>query len=231
MRLLQPCHVEGWRKGNEHYRVLQPWIQVGPEKFQKTIRHFQEWVKQRGLRPIEAAHTRRGPGGIEQLHVTEDSDPQWEKFYRTYYTPPDLPEKKTARLAAKLNRPPELVVFEKVGDEGKCHESGAELLTRDYLLMDNCQPLLSHLRRPGPIGVSPRRRHRIIAAVTQAQFTRGSCGAIQPKTQTIRAARSAGDRGSLGQSIPSPISRVCRTELVVPPKAILEFRRILLKSL
>ena len=119
MRLLQPCHVEAWRKGNEHYRVLQPWIRVGPEKFQKTIRHFQEWVKQRGLRPIEAAHTRRGPGGIEQLHVTEDSDPQWEKFYRTYYTPADLPEKKTARLAAKLNRPPELVVFEKVGDEGK----------------------------------------------------------------------------------------------------------------
>ena len=66
---------------------------------------------------------------------------QWEKFYRTYYTPANLPEKKTARLAVKLNRPPELVVFEKVGDEGKCHESGAELLTRDYLLMDNCQPL------------------------------------------------------------------------------------------
>ena len=141
MRLLQPCHVEGWRKGNEHYRVLQPWIQVGPEKFQKTIRHFQEWVKQRGLRPIEAAHTRRGPRGIEQLHITEDRDPQWEKFYRTYYTPADLPEKKTARLAAKLNRPPELVVFEKVGDEGKCNECGAELFTGYYLLMENGQPL------------------------------------------------------------------------------------------
>jgi len=141
MRLLQPCHVEGWRKGNEHYRVLQPWIQVGPEKFQKTLRHFQEWVIQRGLRPIEAAHTRRGPGGIEQLHVTEDSDPQWEKFYRTYYTPADLPEKKTARLAAKLNRPPELVVFEKVGDEGKCNECGTELFAGDYLLMENGQPL------------------------------------------------------------------------------------------
>jgi hypothetical protein len=141
MRLLQPCLLEGRRKGNEHCRVLQPWIQVGPEKFQKTIRYFQEWVKQCGLRPIEAAHTRRESGGIEQLHVTEDSDPQWKKFYRTYYTPANLPEKKTARLAAKLNRPPELVVFEKVGDEGKCHESGAELLTRDYLLMDNGQPL------------------------------------------------------------------------------------------
>jgi hypothetical protein len=39
MRLLQPVHVEGWRKGNEDYRVLRAWIQVGPEKFQKTIRH------------------------------------------------------------------------------------------------------------------------------------------------------------------------------------------------
>src|ERR1035437_7206030 len=54
MRLLQPVHVEGWRKGNECLRVLPPWIQVGPEKFQKAIRHFQEWVKQHGLRPIEA---------------------------------------------------------------------------------------------------------------------------------------------------------------------------------
>ena len=113
MRLLQAVHVEGWRKGTQHYRLLQPWIQVGPEKFQKTIRHFQEWVKQNGLRPLEATYTRRGPGGIEQLQVTADGDPEWEKFYRTHYAPGDLPEKKAARVAAKLNRPPELVVFEK----------------------------------------------------------------------------------------------------------------------
>jgi hypothetical protein len=47
----------------------------------------------------------------------------------------------TARLAAKLNRPPELVVFEKVGDEGKCNECGTELFAGDYLLMENGQPL------------------------------------------------------------------------------------------
>ncbi|HEX4121823.1 MAG TPA: DUF2293 domain-containing protein [Verrucomicrobiae bacterium] len=141
MKLLQPCHLEGWRKGNEYYRVLQPWIQVGPEKFHKTIRHFQDWVKRRGLRPIEAAHTRRGPGGIEQLHVTEDGDPQREQFYRTYYTPADLPEKKTARLAAKLNRAPDLVVFEKVSDDGNCSECGVELLKGNYLLMEKGQAL------------------------------------------------------------------------------------------
>jgi hypothetical protein len=141
MRLLQPVHVEGWRKGNEYYRVLQPWIQVGPEKFQKTIRHFQEWVKQHGLRPIEATYARRGPGGIEQLQVTEDGDPEWEKFYRTHYAPADLPEKKAARVAAKLNQPPELVVFEKVSDEGTCSECGTELPKGAYLLMEKQQPL------------------------------------------------------------------------------------------
>ena len=141
MRLLQSVHVEGWRKGNEYYPVLQPCIQVGPEKFQKTLHHFQEWVKQRGLRPIEAAYTRRGPGGVEELRVTENGDPEWEKFYRTHYAPADLTEKKTARLAAKLTRPPELVVFEKVSEEGNCSECNAELSRGDYLLMEKSQPL------------------------------------------------------------------------------------------
>src|ERR1035437_2955493 len=141
MRLLQPVHVEGRRKGNEYYRTLQPWIQVGPDKFQKTIRHFQEWVKQHGLRHLEAPHTPRGPQGLQKLQVTEDGDPEWEKFYRTHYAPADLPEKKTAQLAAKLNRPPELVVFEKVSDEGNCSECGAELPQGAYLLMEKGQPL------------------------------------------------------------------------------------------
>jgi hypothetical protein len=141
MRLLQPVHVEGWRKGNEHYRVLQEWIQVGPEKFQKTIRHFQEWAKQRGLRTMEAAYSRRGPGGLEQLQVTEDGDPEWERFYRTHYAPAGLPEKKAARLTAKLNKPPELVVFEKVSEAGTCSECGVELPQGAFLFMEKGQPL------------------------------------------------------------------------------------------
>jgi hypothetical protein len=108
------------------------------------------------------------------LRVTEDGDPVWEKFYRTYYMPADLPEKKTARLAAKLNRPPELVVFEKVGDEGHCNECGADLLTGDYLLMEKGQPLCltcADLDRlvflpAGDTGLSRRaRKHSSLAAV------------------------------------------------------------------
>jgi len=141
MLLLQPVHFEGWRKGNEHYRVLEQWIQFGHDKFQRAIRCFQEWATLRGLRTLEADYTRRGPGGIELLHVTEDGDPEREKFYRTHYAPADLGEKKTARLAAKLNRPPELVVFQKVSDEGNCSECSAELPKGEFLLMEKGQPL------------------------------------------------------------------------------------------
>jgi hypothetical protein len=141
MQLLHPVHFESWRKGNEHYRVLQQWIQAGPEKFQKTLHHFQDWVKERGLRPMEAAYTRRGPHGLEQLRVTEDGDPHWENFYRTHYAPADLPENKAARLAGKLNQPPELVVFDKVSDEGTCTECGVELIKGDFLLMEKDQPI------------------------------------------------------------------------------------------
>jgi len=141
MGLLQPVHFEGWRKGNEHYRVLESCIQVGAEKFQKTIQYFEAWAKDRNLRPIEAAYTRRGPGGVEELRVTEHGDPQWEKFYRRHYAPADLSKKKTERLAGKLNRPPDLVVFEKVGEEGNCSECGTELAKGNLLLMEKNQPL------------------------------------------------------------------------------------------
>jgi hypothetical protein len=141
MGFLQPVHVEGWRKGNECYPFLQQWIQVGPEKFQKALRHFEEWVKQRGLRPIQAAYTRRGPAGLEELRVTENRDPKWEKFFRTHYAPADIPAKASERLEAKLKRPPELVVFEKVSEEGNCAECGVELLKGDYLLIEKGRPV------------------------------------------------------------------------------------------
>jgi hypothetical protein len=171
---LQPVHFEGWRKGNEHYRFLMDHIQVGQEKFDKTLRHFKEWAQQRALRPIEASYTRRGPAGIEELRVTRDGDPQWEQLFRTHYAPADLPEKKTARLAAKLNRPPELVVFQKTSDEGHCSECGVALLQGDLLLMEKDQPLclacadLNHLifLPSGDTALTRRaRKHSPLAAV------------------------------------------------------------------
>lgn len=141
MGFLQPVHVEEWRKGNEFYHVLDNWIQVGPEKFQKTIEYFQDWTKARGQRPIRASYIRRSPRGIEELRITEAGDPEWERFYRTHYAPGDLPAKKATRLTARLNKATELVVFEKVSEEGACSECGAELTRGQFLFMERHQPL------------------------------------------------------------------------------------------
>ena len=180
MQFLQPVHFEGWRRGNPCFQTLQPSIQVGPEKFQKTIRHFQGWIERRGLRPLEAPYTRRSPAGIEPLRVTEDGDPQREKFYQTHYAPADLPQKKTERLAAKLKKAPELVVFEKVGDDGECSECGAALPKGAYLLMEKQKPLclvcadLGHLvfLSAGDAALTRRaRKHSALAAVV-VRFSR-----------------------------------------------------------
>ena len=141
MRLLPPGHYENWRKGHEGYRALLPWIQVGPAKLRQTIDYFREWANQAGCLAIEAAYTRRGPRGLEPLVVTEDGNLEAEQFYRTYYVPGDLTAKKLAKLTAKLKAPPELVVFEKVGEDGKCSECHTDLFPGDFLLLERGQPL------------------------------------------------------------------------------------------
>ena len=83
MRLLARSHFEGWRHGNDFYRVLEKWIQAGPGKFQQILRHFESWVQKHDLRPMDVAQVRQGSKGIENLQVTESGDPEREKFYRT----------------------------------------------------------------------------------------------------------------------------------------------------
>jgi hypothetical protein len=141
MRVLQPVHMQAWRKGNEHYRILLEHLQLGPEKFGKAVRHFREWVNQRGLEPVQASYTRRRPKGIEELQITPDRNLEWEAFYRTHYAPPNLTGKKKARLVEKLAKPPDLVVFEKVSEDGACKECGTELLRGSFLFMEKGHPL------------------------------------------------------------------------------------------
>ncbi len=93
----------GWRRGSQHYRVLEDWIQIGQEKFDLVIRYFGEWARERGLRAIEAFYTRRTPRGVEQLQVTADGNPEDEKFYRTHYVPADLTEPQPALFHHGIN--------------------------------------------------------------------------------------------------------------------------------
>lgn len=180
MRFLDPFHVEGWRKGNEHYRVLEQSIQVGPEKFEKTLRYFGEWVQERGLRAVEAPYTGRSLRGVEQLQVTADGDPEREKFYRTRYAPADLAEGKAKRLSDKLKKAPDIVVFEKVSEEGNCSECGAELVKGNLLFMEKGKPLclmcadLDHLvfLPAGDTALSRRSRKYSLLSAVVVRFSR-----------------------------------------------------------
>ncbi len=141
MRFLQPVHFEEWQRGKEGYACLERFVQVGPEKLARTLRYLREWAQRRGLKAVEAAYTRRGPRGIEELQVTDAGDPEKERFYRTRYLPANLSETKLEKAKGKLKKAPELVVFVKVSETGTCAECGVNLEQGDYLLMEKGNPL------------------------------------------------------------------------------------------
>ncbi len=141
MGLLSPVHVEGWRKGQEWYPHLEKWIQGSAEKLEKSYSYFQEWVRERGLRPIQTEYLRAGVRGAQPLKITEDGDPAMEAFYRTHYVPADLPARKVKAVEKKLQKAPELVVYQITGDESKCSECGAELGRGQCICLEQSQPI------------------------------------------------------------------------------------------
>jgi hypothetical protein len=174
MRFLQLFHFEQWQKGHEQYRVLEPHLQVGPAKFQQTLQYFAEWVRERGLAPIEAPYTRRTLSGVQPLQVTAEGNPEREKLFRIRYAPAGLSERKAKQLTQKLSKAPDLVVFQKVSEEGNCAECGTELSPGSLLFMESGQPLclecadLDHLvfLPAGDTALSRRaRKHSPLSAV------------------------------------------------------------------
>jgi hypothetical protein len=132
------------------------------------------------MRPVAAPNNRLGSEGVEPLQVTAEGHLEWETFYGTHYVPDDLSEQKVVKLAAKLNRPPELVVFEKASEDGNCSECGTELLSGDFLLVEkgrplclNCADLDQLVFLPaGNVAMSRRaRKHSSLAAVV-VRFSR-----------------------------------------------------------
>jgi hypothetical protein len=180
MGWLPLSHLKNWKKGNPHHATLLPSIQAGPAKQQKSLDHFRDWVQQNNLRPLAAEYTRRGPDGIETLRITEDGESARENFFKTHYAPGDLSPKQSARLEKKLKSTPDLVVFEKVSDEGNCSECKVELLPGDFLMLEKGQPLclicadLDHLvfLPAGNTALSRRSRKNSPLAAVVVRFSR-----------------------------------------------------------
>jgi hypothetical protein len=180
MGMLYPRHVADWKKGSPHYTPLEPHIQCGAEKLERTFAYFIEWTRQRGLTPIEASFVRTGPRGSDALQVTVDGDPELERFFRTHYAVAELSERKTARLREKLSKPADLIVYQLVSPTSKCNECETELHKGQCLFLEHGQPLclacadLDHLEflPSGDAALTRRaRKHSSLAAVV-VRFSR-----------------------------------------------------------
>ncbi|MGD1101551.1 MAG: DUF2293 domain-containing protein [Terriglobia bacterium] len=138
MGWLASVHVERWRIGR--LPNLETMIQVNPDKISKTMALFQEWARNRNLKPSETAYLARTTGPRCDLQFSRSGDPSIERFYRTHYVSPELSERKQEKLREKLSQPPELVVFDIIR-ESKCSECEAELAKGSFLVMEAERPL------------------------------------------------------------------------------------------
>ncbi len=138
MGFLSPGIVKPWRNGI--IGILEPCIQGSPKKRSLAMQLFREWAEEQGLTPSEAAYVRTTRTGNVNLQFTVDGDSADEKFFRTHYISPHLPERKQKQIAEKASRTPDPVVFQIVR-ESECSECGAEIWKNGLLLMEAGQPL------------------------------------------------------------------------------------------
>ncbi len=181
MGLLAPSHVVRWRKGVAE--SLAEFIQGSPEKLSKTYRYFEQWAQRRGLKPVEVPYVRATPGGEVQLHVMPAGDPAREQFFRMHYMPGDLSASKSERIATKLRKPVEIVVFQTVRPSVICSECEEEISKGGFLFMEKGQPLclscadLDHLeylpRGDATLTRRARQHSRLSAVVVRFARTRG----------------------------------------------------------
>jgi hypothetical protein len=106
MRVLEPVHVEAWRRGRIDF--LERVIQGNLKKISFSMAQFREWARAKGLKPSEVAYVRRTRAGPVSLRFSKSGDPGIEKAYRTHYVSPALSGQKQQRLQEKLDRAPRL---------------------------------------------------------------------------------------------------------------------------
>lgn len=138
MKLLQPVHVDDWRKGKIPY--LEKMIQVNLSKITFCMNCLDAWAKEKALKPSLTSYLARTNGPKRELRFSASGSPKIEQFYRTHYISPILSEIKQKKLQEKLDKPPELVVFRIVQDS-QCSQCKKVLLKGDFLFMEGGQPL------------------------------------------------------------------------------------------
>jgi hypothetical protein len=124
MGLLHASNVDLWRKGRVDF--LERVIQGNLSKISSSMAIFRRWARDKGLKPSETGYVCRTRSGTLSLRFSKSGDPATEQNYRTHYVSPLLSVRKQQSLQEKLNRAPQLVVYE-ILSSAQCSECGAEM--------------------------------------------------------------------------------------------------------
>ena len=134
---LAGVHLVEWQKGNAIYNPLQPHIQCGDAKLQKTYQLFLAWATEKKLEPMEASYSKASRDGAKTLRISAAGDLETETFFRTHYRSGNLTPARKKQLEKKLNKVPDLVVFQLTSPSSQCHECTAELVKGDLIFMED----------------------------------------------------------------------------------------------
>ncbi len=138
MGLLQPIHVEDWRKGKIPY--LEKEIQGNASKINSTLECFHKWASEKSLKPTKIAYLIRARASTKTARYSINNDPSIEDIYRTHYISPLLSEKKQQQLKETLEKPPELIAYIIVSDS-QCSQCNKVLTKGNFLFMEANHPL------------------------------------------------------------------------------------------
>ncbi len=111
------------------------------KKLGSTFESFFEWVGQQRLEPFEATYVAASRGDVHQLQITEDGNPEQEQFFRTHFRPANLSPAKKKQLEKKVNKVPDLVVYQITSRSSQCSECGTDLGKGELLFLERRQPL------------------------------------------------------------------------------------------
>lgn len=138
MGLLHAAEANLWRRGRVGF--LEQVIQGNLSKISSSMEIFRCWAQEKGLKPSETAYVRKTRGGTVRLQFSKSGDVSIEKNYCTHYVSPLFTEREQQSLQEKLNRAPELVVYEILGT-AQCSECGAEMEQGSLLFREAELPL------------------------------------------------------------------------------------------
>ncbi|MGB7344546.1 MAG: DUF2293 domain-containing protein [Pirellulaceae bacterium] len=141
MRLIQPPHLDQWKRCVPAFRILEDHIQCGSDKLNKIFRHFRQWASESNLESVTAAYNAASRGGERKLQILADEDPVKETFLLTRYQRADLTPARKKQIEKKLTKAADLVVFILTSDDCRCSECEDAIGQGGWMYREDDQPL------------------------------------------------------------------------------------------